>query len=61
MVNEFEVACIILEEDNPDVIRVGDGVTEAWLPRDKISIRKLENNLVEITMPNELAKESGFL
>ena len=46
--------------DTEDAILLSDGVSEHWLPRSQIKIRKLSNGY-EVIMPEWLAKKKGFI
>jgi len=52
--------CGDIKTDTENAILLSDGVSEDWLPRSQIKIRKLSNGY-EVIMPEWLAKKKGFI
>ncbi len=52
--------CGDIKNDTENAILLSDGVSEDWLSRSQIKIRKLSNGY-EITMPEWLAIKKGFI
>jgi len=58
-INRIEI-CGDIKHDTEDAILLSDGVSEEWLPRSQIEIRKLANGYAVI-MHEWLAKKKGFI
>lgn len=59
--SEIEISGVIQRQTGQAVL-FSDGIIEEWLPKSLIvEMEPLENGLVEITIPEWLAIEKGFV
>lgn len=57
---KWEIEARIVRESDLGV-QVDDGVMRAWLPKRKIAITPLKDDLVQVLMPEWLAREKKFI
>lgn len=49
------------ETDSAILVTDDGGKTKHWLPKSQIEFERLDNGLVEVTMPTWLAREKGIV